>query len=145
MEDAPVVRTNVVLIAGLTGLLVLGATLVGINVSADNLHWNDLPLFSQDVVDPHSAFAKGRPLYCSGIESMAPSAALDALREKGYSVRIQHDFAASSESVKRIPKGAVLQEVGAAPDSNTAFMFVMTPEHPRFDEGYFGSMPAQDC
>lgn len=102
--------------------------------------------FSHDVTDPNSLLAEGQPLHCSGIETMAPAAALAALKAEGFAVRIYLErTAASSEHVKRVPEGAVLQDVGAAPGSTNALLFVMTPDHPRYDEGYLGYVPPQHC
>lgn len=146
METVPVVRRNVVIGAGVAGLLVLGSLLLALNVASGDLHWNDVPFLSQDAVDPNSLLAEGRALHCSGIETMAPAAALATLKAEGFAVRIYHErTAASSEHVKEIPKSAVLQDVAAAPGSTNALMFVMTPEHPRFDEGYIGYVPPQHC
>lgn len=145
METVPVVRRNVVVGAGIAGLLILGSLLLALNVASGDLHWNDVPFLSQHVTDPNSLFAEGRALHCSGIETMAPAAALAALNAEGFAVRIYHDRAASSQPVNGVPRGAVLQEVAAAPGSTNALMFVMTAEHPRYDEGYLGSLPPQDC
>lgn len=146
METVPQVRRNVVIGAGIAGLLVLGSFLLALNVASGDLHWNDVPFFSKEAVDPNSLFTEGRALHCSGVETMAPVAALSALKAEGFAVRIYHDGdAAHSEHVKKVPKGAVLQEVAAAPGSTDALMFVMTPEHPRYDEGYTGYVPPQHC
>lgn len=137
------VRRNVVIGAGIAGLLVLGSLLLALNVASGGLHWNDMPWANDAPIDPNSAFAEGKRLHCSGIEKMAPAAAFAALEAKGYDVRIEHDLAASTAHVKKIPAGAILQDVAA--NATTAFMFLMTPEHPRFDEGFLGSIPPQNC
>lgn len=137
------VRRNVVIGAGIAGLLVLGSLLLALNVASGDLHWNDMPWSNSAPIDPNSAFAEGKALHCSGIEKMAPAAALTALEGLGFQVKVIHDRAASSRNVMRIPHGSVLQDVGA--NDTTAFMFVMTPEHPRFAEGFFGSIPPQNC
>lgn len=76
---------------------------------------------------------------------MVPAAALAWLKTEGFSVKLVHDLAASHDFVRAIPNRAVLQDVGVAPDSTRAFMFVMTPEHGRFEEGYLGYVPPQNC
>lgn len=143
MEAVGGYRPKVVVGSVMAGCLALATILMSLNVASGDLHWNDMPWASGPVASADSVFAEGHPLYCSGIEHMTPAAALAALEAKGYAVRIEWDRYDQTLHMGALPSGAVLQDVGA--NGTTAFMFVMTADHPRFDEGFFGTLPPQNC
>ena len=82
-----------------------------------------------DVHTGESAFNKGQPLYCSGVELMTPPEADQWLRDRGYTVEWQMEGFPGGPRLSETPPEAGMIANGAMVDARTIHMGVVPVGH----------------
>ncbi len=78
-----------------------------------------------DVHTGESAFNKGQPLYCSGVELMTPPEAEQWLRDRGYTVEWQMDHFPGGPRLSETPPEEGMIANGGMVDARTIHMGVV--------------------
>lgn len=76
-----------------------------------------------DATPQEGAFNPGQPLYCSGIQTMTPASAAEALRDRGYEVQWQYHPGPGEPAIREQPAAdAVIVDVTIVDDGATALV-----------------------